>query len=603
MFPQAQADSWYESRLKLLVEASSRLLSSLSVEDVLVSLLDLSPSIIAAEAYCIWRFSDEQWRPVIAKGLSQSYLESTVPSRGPADMAVSRLVYEDVETDSQLVTRREIYRSEGIRALLVLPLRIHGENTGTLAFYYRQPRAFAEIELELASGLAHLAGSAITTAELYAEQRNLTAAADDGRRRVSFLAEASKILASSLDYDTTLANVAKLAVGQIADWCTVDVIEQGNAPRRLVVSHVNPEKVAWATELRKRYPPDENSGPYRVMRSGKPEIVSTIENWQLVAAARDAEHLAIMRELNPVSYMCVPMIARDTVLGALTFVSAESHRSYGESDLALVQELADRCAVAVDNSMLYTQAKEALDSLRSVNAELRRLNDDLNEFGYAASHDLREPLRTIQIYSELLNRRYASRLDGQALEFLQYMRTASARMEMLVRDLMAYTQITRVEALVEPADSNEVLAGVLSDLSSAIQASGAVITADPLPPAHVHGTHLGQLFQNLISNALKYRDPERTPAVHVAADQQNGSATFSVRDNGIGIDPEYQSQIFGLFKRLHSDDQGTGIGLAICKRIVERYHGQIWVDSKPGDGATFFFTLPVDHKEPRSSLS
>jgi light-regulated signal transduction histidine kinase (bacteriophytochrome) len=168
-------------------------------------------------------------------------------------------------------------------------------------------------------------------------------------------------------------------------------------------------------------------------------------------------------------------------------------------------------------------------------------------------------------------------------------------MEMLVRDLLAYTQVTKIEPPTEKTDANLALQDVIANLSQAIAESNAQITYDPLPAVPVHGTHIWQLFQNLVGNAIKYRSPDRIPAVHVSVQRSGSNWLFSVRDNGIGIEPEYEERVFGLFKRLHTGDEysGTGIGLAICQRIVERYQGRIWVESKPGEGSTFSFCLPV----------
>jgi PAS domain S-box-containing protein len=236
-----------------------------------------------------------------------------------------------------------------------------------------------------------------------------------------------------------------------------------------------------------------------------------------------------------------------------------------------------------------------IDDQKRVEDELRRVNQDLEQFAYSASHDLQEPLRGVKVYTELLSTRYGGKLDGEALEFLGYIRGGATRMELLVRDLLAYTQVTRLGPANEETDANETLADTLANLKSSIAESGARVTAGPLPRLSVHALHLKQLFQNLIGNAIKYRSAQRAPKVHVSAKEQNGYWIFSVRDNGIGIEPEYREHVFGLFKRLHTGDEysGTGIGLAICQRIVERYHGRIWVESEPGEGSQFFFTLPV----------
>jgi PAS domain S-box-containing protein len=235
-----------------------------------------------------------------------------------------------------------------------------------------------------------------------------------------------------------------------------------------------------------------------------------------------------------------------------------------------------------------------IDELKRVEDDLRRANQDLEQFAFSASHDLQEPLRSVKIYSELLTDACGGVLDGQALEFLTHVRNGATRMEMLVRDLLTYTQVTKVLEPAENADAGEALTTTLANLVGAVAESGVRITADPLPSLRVHSTHLQQLFQNLIGNAIKYRSPDRLPVVHVTAARENAHWIFAVSDNGIGIDPRYQERIFGLFKRLHTSEEysGTGIGLAICQRIVERYQGRIWVESEPGRGSTFRFILP-----------
>ena len=236
-----------------------------------------------------------------------------------------------------------------------------------------------------------------------------------------------------------------------------------------------------------------------------------------------------------------------------------------------------------------------IDDQKRTEHDLRQANADLEQFAYSASHDLQEPLRGIRIYSELLTSRYSAKLDGQALEFLQYLGQNALRMEMLVHDLLTYTQIGKLESPYGDADANQALADTLANLKASIDETGAQITCSWLPVIRMHDAHIRQLFQNLIGNAIKYRSPERTPAVHVDAKRNGSSWVFSVADNGIGIEPQYKERIFGLFKRLHSEDQypGTGIGLALCQRIIERYNGRIWVESQYGQGSKFMFTVPL----------
>jgi PAS domain S-box-containing protein len=226
--------------------------------------------------------------------------------------------------------------------------------------------------------------------------------------------------------------------------------------------------------------------------------------------------------------------------------------------------------------------------------ELRRSNEELERFAYVASHDLQEPLRSVTSYLQLLSRRYRTRLDSDATEFIDIAVSGAARMQRLINDLLAFSRLgTRGGALI-PFDAGAVLDDSLKGLHAAIVESGAEITSDTLPMVLVDPGQLGQLFTNFIGNALKFRGTDR-PRVHVGAQRQGRFWKFSVRDNGIGIEGRYFERIFVIFQRLHGRDeyQGTGIGLAICKKIVERHGGRVWVESALGQGATFYFTIPA----------
>lgn len=243
-----------------------------------------------------------------------------------------------------------------------------------------------------------------------------------------------------------------------------------------------------------------------------------------------------------------------------------------------------------------TERRRAEEAVRKTNEALRAANADLEQFAYSASHDLREPLRTVRTYCQLLSRNYAGKLGADADEMIGFCVDGTTRMDSLLSDLFAYIRAS--SAFDEPTVVINLefgLQGALMNLRSAIEESGAKITFDPLPALPIAAIHVQQVFQNLIGNALKYRG-DAPPVVHIGALHDEGGWTFSVRDNGIGIEPEYRAQVFGLFKRLHaaSEYSGSGIGLAICKKLVERYGGRIWVESEPGHGSTFFFFIPDD---------
>jgi two-component system, chemotaxis family, sensor kinase Cph1 len=240
------------------------------------------------------------------------------------------------------------------------------------------------------------------------------------------------------------------------------------------------------------------------------------------------------------------------------------------------------------------ERKAAQEALRRQAEELARINADLEHFAYAAAHDLQEPLRMVSIFTQLLKRRYQNKLDEQGEQYINYAVNGAKRMEMMVRDLLAYTQAAIAEEdPKQPVDTENVLEKTLSTLAPAIEESGAIIVHTTLPPITVYEVHLQQLFQNLIGNALKYRR-EEPPRIHIAAEEHGSMWRFEVKDNGIGIEDQYREHVFGLFKRLHSKEEyeGTGIGLAICQKIVQRYGGEIWVESQSGQGSTFFFTVP-----------
>jgi len=241
------------------------------------------------------------------------------------------------------------------------------------------------------------------------------------------------------------------------------------------------------------------------------------------------------------------------------------------------------------------RARKRQYEMRRHQERLTRANRDLEQFAHSASHDLQEPLRAVAIYSELLSVRSAQSLDEQALLFLGYLQSGARRMEMLVHDLLTYTRTAGVdENVTEAVDAGEQLDVALENLAHALENTNAEITHDSLPPVRMRASHLQELFQNLIGNAIKYRR-EEPPRVHVSARPEGGYWRFSVSDNGLGIEKEFHEQIFGIFKRLHTSDRfpGTGIGLAICQRIAERYGGRIWVESELGKGSTFHITIPL----------
>ncbi|HVW08566.1 MAG TPA: PAS domain S-box protein [Bryobacteraceae bacterium] len=232
--------------------------------------------------------------------------------------------------------------------------------------------------------------------------------------------------------------------------------------------------------------------------------------------------------------------------------------------------------------------------LQRANRALERANADLQHFAWSASHDLQEPLRMVAIYSELLRRKFAGQLGATGDEYIGYTVLGAKRMENLLRNLRTYTHVSTLAAPAEEVDTAAIFSRTLQNLAAAIEANGAKIECGTLPKVRIYEFQLEQIFLNLIANALRYRT-DAVPEIAVAAERRGNDWLFSVRDNGIGIEPKFHDQIFGVFKRLHgaADYSGTGMGLAICQRAIERAGGRIWVESAPNRGSTFYFTVPA----------
>lgn len=311
----------------------------------------------------------------------------------------------------------------------------------------------------------------------------------------------------------------------------------------------------------------------------------------------DGSVKVIAEKLSLCNCIALPVSSRrNAVVGVLLFGHL-SDASFSERQERVVAGLASQASIAIDNARLFATAERERSRLEVARQALQRSNEELRQFAYVASHDLQEPLRTVASFTQLLVSRFNNPDDPEANEFVSLIVDGVERMSVLIHDLLEYSHTGVHKTLpTEPASAESALQEVLFSLSAAIQESGATITHDPLPKVWLESRSLVQLLQNLIGNAIKYRG-DQPLQIHVSAEPKGGEWLFSVRDNGIGIAPQYHDRIFGIFKRLHGKEiPGTGIGLAICQRIVEWHGGRIWVVSELGGGAVFHFTLA---KEPQ----
>lgn len=290
-------------------------------------------------------------------------------------------------------------------------------------------------------------------------------------------------------------------------------------------------------------------------------------------------HIPIIRLL------AVPSLAAKEIKGLIAVANA--NRDYTDRDLEALKRVSTIYALAVAR-------RESEEKMEATLADLDRSNRELEAFAFVASHDLQEPLRMVASYLSLLERRYKGRLDADADEFIAYAVDGAKRMQQLIEDLLSYSRVGTRGRPFEPIDLDAVFYATLANLATVIRDTGAEVTSDRLPTVMADETQMLQLFQNLIGNALKFRS-ELPPRINVFVKRQGDEWLIGVKDNGIGIAPEFQEKIFGVFQRLHTrrDYPGTGIGLAICKKVVERHGGRIWVESEEGKGSTFLFTIPV----------
>jgi light-regulated signal transduction histidine kinase (bacteriophytochrome) len=275
-------------------------------------------------------------------------------------------------------------------------------------------------------------------------------------------------------------------------------------------------------------------------------------------------------------------------------------------NVSTVHDSSGRLLYGIAQVQEITERKRAEEGLARVAAELERRaielersNADLQQFAYVASHDLSEPLRMVSSYVQLLERRYGDKLDTDAHEFIEFAVDGVNRMQRLIDDLLAYSRVGTSQYRFEQVDTAALVEDTLAGMRATVAESGAVVTQEGLPTVTGDPGQLRQLFQNLIGNGIKFVE-EGQPLIHVQAEQQGRDWRFSVADNGIGIDPRHAERIFAVFKRLHGRETypGSGIGLSICKRIVERHHGRIWVEQNEGGGSRFCFTIPVSQERP-----
>jgi signal transduction histidine kinase len=434
------------------------------------------------------------------------------------------------------------------------------------------------------------------TAELETAMEDANAQRDTAvasEERMRLLDEAGRILASSLDYETTVSAVARLAVPKFADWAGVDVVVDGEI-KQLAVAHVDPRKVEWARELSRKYPvdPAARTGVPAVIRTGRPHLTKTVTDEMLAATAVDADHLRMLREIGMYSVVIVPMIARDQVLGAMTLISSNPARHYDERDVSLMMELARRAAMAIDNARLYRAALVA--------------NESKAAFLATMSHELRTPLTAIIGYEELLADGIPGPVNETQKQQLQRIKVSAMQLLSLIDEILLFARVEsgRETARIEPVVAKGAIDDAIALVTPSAEDRSLTITRGPVDPSLMLRTDPGKLRQmlvNLIANAVKFT---AKGGVTVRAKALGDSVIFEVQDTGIGITNEQMKHLFDPFWQADQlttrQAGGSGLGLAVTKRLANLLGGDITVESRPQEGSIFRVTLPRDRRRRES---
>jgi signal transduction histidine kinase/GAF domain-containing protein len=688
-----------ESRILKLEAITETALSHLELDVLLQELLDRIRGILDVETASILLLEGDVLVPTASKGFEEEVgvgIEIPMGKGFAGRVGVTRqpVLLEDLD-EIQVVN--PLLREKGLRSLLGVPLLHRGTLIGVFHVGTTTRRRFTPDDVVTVQLVADRVAMAIEQSRLYEAEREARGEAEATQRRLAFLSEASRVLASSLDYPTTLERMTELAVPEVADEVIVDLLDDDGNLSRVAVAHVDPEKAEAIRELAGRFPSAEDGfGPAAVIKTGKPQLAESISDEMLVRVTQDDEHLEAIRSLGLRSFMIVPLGLRDRIFGAMTFIAAESERQYGADDLVFAQELGRRAAAAIDNARLFAEAEErgravivldhvgegvclvdrngivrlwnpAAESITGVRAstvlggrldeaiagwtgiegripvsefpapahhlpetlpldvggreawllisgvqfaggtvfafhdvtEERSLRQLQTEFVATVSHELRTPLAAVYGAAMTLRQRQDALSDEDRDSLFSIVYDEADRLSRIVDDVLWASRLDagRVEFAIRSFEPELVASSVVNAARTHApeHISFEVKTSTGVRPVAADEEKVRQVLGNLVDNAVKYSPDGGVVKLRI---EPNGSSIrFVVTDEGIGIPAAEQTRIFEKFYRLDPNQTrgvgGTGLGLYICRELVRRMNGRIWVDSEEGEGSTFSVELPV----------
>ena len=498
-------------------------------------------------------------------------------------------VLERVRTNKRLI--RNI-KNIGLKSYMGVPLIVRGKVKGAITFSSIQnDRRYSKDDLKFAQELSKRIALMLDNVRLFKGAQNELKERKSYEQKLNLLLETSKIIPSSLDYRTTLTNVAKAAVPVLADWCSIDILE-GKDIQQLTLAHKDPQKVKWAKVIRKRFPIEKYSplGIPNVIKTAKSELYPFVTDELLNRTVQDKRFISLIKKMGIKSVMLVPIIIGKKAIGAISFVSTQRGRYYTETDLAMAEEVASHAALAVENSRLYTESQKAL-ALRE-------------DFISIASHELKTPITSLKMYNQVIQKQLELKNEPELCEYLMRMEMQIDKLTGLINDLLNVTKMQqgKLDFKVDRFDLVECINEVIENVRSISNKHTFVINGALDKKVWGDRDRIGQVMTNLLMNAVKYSPNSEKVIISITSDKSN--VVIGVQDFGIGIDREHQKKIFERFYRVDSSDEktfpGLGMGLYISNEIVKRHNGKMNVVSEKGKGSRFSFTIPFS--QPRENF-
>jgi signal transduction histidine kinase len=473
------------------------------------------------------------------------------------------------------------------RAWAALPLQLDSRRIGALALSYDEPGPFTPEDRSFMLLIAQQCAQALERARLHSMEVRARVRAEFAERRLALLAEASARLAASLDYLASLANLAHLAVPEIADWCVIHLMDEDGVPRLIAASHSDPDLAAKRRALEERYPAtlQDRAAYAEVLRTGEVVHIEPMTDEHLRAVARDDEHLAEIQSFDIRAQLSVPLRIEDRVCGVVTLGHAESGRTFAETDITLALELGRRAGIAVENARLYQAAHHASEAK--------------SDFLAVMSHELRTPLNAIIGYSDLLLMGVPKGVPDPARRQIERIRIASTSLLHLVEEVLSFSRVEagKEDIRISPVELGTVLRDCVAMIEPLASEKGLDLAIDlPSTPLKVISDErkIRQILTNLLSNAVKFTE---TGSVQAAARAANGEVEIEVRDTGIGISPDNIDRIFDPFWQVEQSATrrfgGTGLGLGVARKLAKLLEGRLEVESKVGVGSVFTLVLPA----------